>query len=198
MCSGLIVSPVFYFAQTLLTRFVGFAEFAVYAAADQWRIVILFLPSALSRIVLPILSNLNSSNQEDQFKRVLKINLLLNGGFALLVFLGVEAFLPVILYFYRFPTSAVMPFLILGGSAIGASLAVVVGQAIVSKAKIWVGLSFNILWGLQVILYEWVLLKHGLGINSLPIAMFAAYFIHAAIMLYYLNWQIRSAEKKKG
>lgn len=195
MCSGLIVSPVFYFAQTLLTRFVGFAEFAVYAAADQWRIVILFLPSALSRIVLPILSNLNSSNQGDQFKRVLKINLLLNGGLSLLVFLGVAAFLPVVLYFYRFQSSAVMPFLILGGSSIGASLALVVGQAIVSKAKIWVGLSFNILWGIQVILYEWILLKHGFGINSLPIAMFTAYFIHAALMLLYLNRQTKSTKK---
>ena len=73
--SSVLVTPTIWVAKTILTRNTGFEELAIYEAADQWRVMILFIPMAVSQVVLPILSNILGADQS-KFWKVLKINLL--------------------------------------------------------------------------------------------------------------------------
>ena len=89
---SLIVIPTAYWViKTFLARESGFEQVAVYEAADQWKIIIMFIPSSISRIVLPILSN-TGTNESDKFWHILKINLYINGGISFIIALVVCIF----------------------------------------------------------------------------------------------------------
>ena len=55
--SALLITPSFWLIRSILVRAEGFQELAVFEAADQWKVIILFVPTAFSQIVLPILSS---------------------------------------------------------------------------------------------------------------------------------------------
>ena len=58
MLSSIMVVPAFWLVRSMLVRSNGFDELAIYEAADQWKVVMLFIPTAISQIVLPILSSI--------------------------------------------------------------------------------------------------------------------------------------------
>ena len=58
--SGALVGPVNWVCGVLLVNQPdGYGEMGVYSAANQWRIAILFIPSMLGQVILPLLANLN-------------------------------------------------------------------------------------------------------------------------------------------
>ena len=61
----------------------GYAELGVYAAADKWRVVIVFVPTYVFAMVVPVLSNLHGEGDRAAFQKVFKANLRLNGSLAL-------------------------------------------------------------------------------------------------------------------
>jgi len=71
-------APVLWFCSVLIVRSPhGFEQMAFYSGADRWRLAILFVPTALFRSTLPILSNLHEKNPEG-YIRVHRAHLLLN------------------------------------------------------------------------------------------------------------------------
>ena len=83
----------------MLTRFASFEELAIYEVADQWRIIIMFIPASISQIVLPILSSISSS-KNDTYWKVFKINILINVAVAAIVTLFVSLFSEKIMSLY--------------------------------------------------------------------------------------------------
>ena len=81
--SSLLITPSFWLIRSILVRSDGFRELAVFEVADQWKIIILFIPTAFSQIVLPILSSLQKS--KSTFITTLKYNLLIVGISALVL-----------------------------------------------------------------------------------------------------------------
>lgn len=176
--SSLIVSPVMWYPQTLLVRDSGFSAQGIYDAANQWRMVFLFIPSALSRIVLPLLSNLNGKNNSGSYTRILKINLLVNGGTTFIFLVLFAAAAPLVLRGYDLPLSCYPTFVLLAASTVFSSLAAVFGQAIISKSRTWIGFLFNLCWGAMLISFSVLFLKMGMKETALSLGMLLAYFFH--------------------
>ncbi len=201
MLSSLLVSPVMWFAQSLVARSTNFSEIAIYSVADQWRMVLLFVPSALSRIVLPILSNLYSDNNMESYLKALKYNIILNMSATVVSFIGLLLLSSFLLKLYGLEKIAIYPILILGASTIFASIANVVGHAITSRAKTWIGFGFNLLWGIMIILFTILFLNLFAGALSLALAVLISYILHTifqSIYFYCITKNINIKQEAKA
>ena len=183
--SSIMVAPVFWLSRTMLVNSSGFEELAVYEAADQWKIIILFIPGALSQIVLPILSSLISESV-NRYKRVLLYNIAINAFITTILALGVSLFSRPIMGFYGKDYLDVWPIILLAVSTIPTSVSAVVGLSISSRAKMWIGFFFNLIWGLLVIAFNFIFLNRGMGASGLSLAILCAYIIHTIIQSIYL------------
>ena len=188
LLSSLLVTPAFWIAKAMLANKAGFAEVGLYEVADQWKIIILFFPSAVSQIVLPILSNLKSSDSGlKKYWKVLWINVLLNGGVCLILSLIVIIFNPQLLSLYGSEYTNSLPLIIIVLSTVFTSIAQVVGLAIASMGKMWTGCIFNIIWAFILILFCYIFINMGLGATGIALALLLSYLIHTIIQLIYLK-----------
>ncbi len=74
--SSSLTVPATLIGTVLLTRQPdGLAEVGLYAAASRWSFAVLFLPTAVSRIVLPMLANFDGLSNRADFRRVFLTNL---------------------------------------------------------------------------------------------------------------------------
>ena len=64
----------------------------------------------------------------------------------------------------------------------------VVGQAIISKGKMWMGFLFNALWAVALISVSFLLIKIGYGAMGLAYATLIAYMLHTGWQGFYLNY----------
>lgn len=183
--SSIMVAPVFWLARTMLVNSSSFEELAVYEAADQWKIIILFIPGALSQVVLPILSSL-IGDSVNRYKRVLLYNIAINALVATILALGVTLFSKQIMGFYGKDYLDTWPLILLAISTIPTAVSAVVGLSISSRAKMWTGFLFNMIWGLLVIGFNYVFLNKGMGATGLSLAILCAYSIHTFIQSFYL------------
>lgn len=196
--SSLLVSPVMWYIQSLLVRKNGFEELSIYSAADQWRMVLLFVPSALSRVALPILSNLYGNKENETYLKMMKMNLYVNGGSALLFFVFFVIISPVVLKLYDFSLSCFRVFFSLAASTFFSSLAAVFGQAITSRSKVWIGFLYNLLWGVMVIAFTYIFLNMNLGALALSLGILLSYILHTFFQAFYFRKLIKSTFIKEG
>lgn len=191
-CCSLLVVPVFWGCKAMLANRCGFDEVGLYEVADQWKVIILFIPSAISQIVLPILSSMvkpDSAAEEtgETYWKVLNINILLNAGITLLLTIFVAAFSKFIMHLYGDSFDNVWPLIIICVSTIFTSASQVVGLAVASLNKMWLGLLFNLFWAVMTILLTYVFINLGLGATAVALAICIAYFVHTIIQLAYLK-----------
>ena len=183
---SLIVIPTAYWIiKTFLARESGFEQVAVYEAADQWKIIIMFVPSSISRIVLPILSN-TGTDESGKFWHILKINLYINGGVSFAAALVVCIFSRFIMGLYGIGYSDTTTLIVLAVSAVLWSLSNVVGLSISSRAKMWAGFAFNSIWTVMVICLSYFFVQKGLGAQGLAYAILCSFTFHTIIQFVYL------------
>ena len=184
--SSLMVAPVFWYVRSMLVRYGGFGAMGIYEVADQWKIIILFIPSAISQIVLPILSNMVGCNDNRSYWKLLKYNIYLNVSVTFVLSLLVILCSHWILGFYGNSFTDVEPIVILAFSTVFTSFANVVGLAISSRAKMWVGFVFNALWACILIGVSYYFLNLGWGASGLAWAVLVSYIIHSFVQFFYL------------
>lgn len=184
----IVFSPTIWVVKTILANDCGFDELAIFEAADQWKIMILFIPSAVSQVVLPILSSIVGVDSS-KFWKILKINLYLNAGIALLMAIVVSALSPFIMTMYgKAYVSDYWVLVILAASTVFSSMANVVGLAISSWSKMWVGFLFNCVWAIMVIGFSCLFIDMGMRARGLALAFTVAYAIHTTLQLIYLRY----------
>lgn len=198
MLSTLMVMPVFLGVKMMLANFNGFGEVGVYGAADQWKTMILFVPSAMSRIALPILSNIRSKGEIRTYTRVLLINVLMNAGVTVFLSAIVIGLSKNIMMLYGREFLEPMPLILLALSTVFTSIASVVGLAIASQAKMWIGFGFNLIWGILALGLCYIFLRHGLGAKGAAAAILLSYLVHTILQSFYLAWLIRKDKCKKA
>lgn len=186
--SSLLVMPVFWYIKTLLVRDNGFGTMAVYDIADQWRLIILFIPGALGQIIVPLLSNIQGKKDRmDDFWKVLRINIGINVAITGTLSLLVILFGHYIMRIYGKEFTETGALVLLSISCIFTALSNVVGQAIASRAKMWVGFGFNLLWGIIVVTLSIVFLGKGWGASGLALAVLLSYVLHTLYQYVYLK-----------
>jgi len=189
--SGLMVSPMYWIVRTMLVNHAGFEELAVYEASEQWRMIILFIPTAVSAVVLPILSSLHETSA-NKYRKVLKTNLLLNAGIALCFASVVAVCSPWIMRAYGSNYgNNTLTLILLAFSTVFQTMANVVGLSIWSRSKVWQGLCFNLLWAVMMVSFTYIFLCMNIGSVALALASIVSYFIHTSFQLIYLSFHLR-------
>ncbi len=189
MLSSIMVAPVFWAVRTMLVNHTDFGELAVYEAADQWKVIILFIPAAVSHVALPILSSLVDDSPQ-RYKKVLRYNILLNAGISSVIALIVCVASPLIMGFYGKSYTDPMPLVYLALSTIFTSVSTVVGISIQSRAKMWTGFGFNLFWGIMVLSFSCFFLEKGMGASGVALGIMVSYAIHALLQYTYLRFTI--------
>lgn len=184
--SSFLIVPVYFMIRILIKRYVDFSGMADYDVGDQWRLLILFVPTSICAIVLPILSSI-SNDEKPKFWKVLNLNILLNGAVTALIALLVIAFSGIILSFYGPDYNNPFPLIVLSITCIFISIAAVVGNAIVSLGYMWTSLLFNLIWASIVLTLTYLLLENGHGVNGVAIAMLISYVISFVAQYSYLR-----------
>ncbi|MGJ1291961.1 oligosaccharide flippase family protein [Sphingobacterium multivorum] len=186
--AGLMIGPVIWLCNYFLVNQPdGYQEMAVFDIANQWRTTILFIPAALSQIVLPLLAS--SINDKASYKMYfymnLKINLYVGLGFG-----GLLALLtPVIVWFYGGNyANAHYPMLIMFITTVFIAANNVIGQAIASQGKMWLGFFVNLLWALVLILCTYFLVvQNHFGATGLALSYLISYVFHSFVQFVFIK-----------
>lgn len=184
--ASLLVAPVYWVIKSLLVRTDGFSQLAIFEAADQWKIIILFIPSAISNVVLPILSSVVNQSKQD-FWKVLKINIYLNAGISFILTCIVCLFGSYIMNLYGKDFGGSLTLIILCASTIFTSISTVVGLSISSRNKMWTGFAFNLLWAVFIIGLSYTFLSYNYGAKGLAMAILCSYALLSILQLIYLK-----------
>ena len=193
-----VVGPVNWACSALLVnRPDGYGEMGIFSAAGQWQIAILFIPGMLSRIVLPLLSNLNAESEGQQYRKVLILNIVLNIGITLAIVLPLVLLAHFVMSAYGAGFEHGKNVLrVLAFATVLMAANSVIGQAIISKGKMWIGFMFNILWAIALLSVAWILLYNGYGAFGLACATLIAYVFHTVWQSIYLGRVLKGKGEK--
>ncbi len=189
--SGVMIGPVNWVCAVLLVNQPdGYNEMGLFSAANQWFVMLLYLPALLGNVMLPVLSERIGQNEIKQSMKILKFAIKMN---ALLVF-------PLVLL-----TSIASPFIMnLNGEGFRSgwpTLVVVlftagllavqipIGQIIAASGKMWLGFAMNSGWAITFIVSTLLLLE--LGALGLASARAISYLVHTTWVSVYAIWLIR-------
>jgi O-antigen/teichoic acid export membrane protein len=193
--SGLLVTPVTWVCNTLLVNQPnGYAEMGVFNAANQWRNLILFIPSILGQIVLPILANLEGKGNRSSQWKILYANIAVTAAICLSAAAGISLLAPFIMHTYGSGyTTGNLSLILLSFSAVLTAIAAVIGQVIASSGKMWWGMLLNLIWGIAFIGSTWLLRSQ--GAYGLSLATLLAYVLHLFTLWAFIHFYLRKAHR---
>ena len=186
--SGIMVSPVLWVCSAMLVNQPdGYGQMGLFDAANQWRMAILFIPGVVGQIVLPLLASLNGMDDQLKYRKILKYSAYINGVVALVVAFPVALLSPAIMRSYGVGFEEGVPVLtLLAISTVLTALNSVVGQAIASNGRMWVGFLFNFMWAAMLLVLSYYFVYNGYGATGLAIAIIISYILHSILQSYYV------------
>jgi O-antigen/teichoic acid export membrane protein len=146
LASLLVVGGVWVCNALLARQPEGYAELGLYAAADKWRVLIVFVPTYAFAMMVPVLSNLHGEGDGAGFRKVFRANLRLNGGLALLS-AAVIAILaaPIIAVYGKSFRGGQVVLMVLAFSAAAEVLNAILGQPLIAAHQMWWRFAFDLL-----------------------------------------------------
>jgi len=192
--SILVVSAIWVCNAMLARQPQGYAELGLYAAADKWRVLIVFVPSYVFAMVLPVLSNLHGEGDGAAFQKVFKANLQLNGSLALVTAALIAVFAGPIMRVYgdAFRGGRVV-LLVLAFAAIAEVFNATLGQPLVAAHKMWWRFGFDVLFVVLLVGLAWVLIPKRGALGLAAAYGFAYALTSLAISLFHLQRSRSSA-----
>jgi O-antigen/teichoic acid export membrane protein len=161
--SGITGSAAIWWCNKLLVTNAGYAELAVFSAASNLRLMVLFLPGVAARVVSPILNNLLANGETRTYRRAFWCAVAGNGAVGLclaaIIFFAGRRLLH--LFGKDFTGSSALLLLLLS-SAVVEIVATNLYQAIFTRASLWWQVGIGSIWAAVLILVsELVLTRHG-------------------------------------
>jgi O-antigen/teichoic acid export membrane protein len=182
--ASIVVGPAMWACNALLVHQPeGYAQLGLYTAADRWRLLILFVPTSVFGMVVPVLSNLYGTGDLLGFKRVFRANVILNSGLALTLAIVVTVLAPRIMSVFGKTFHSGWPILaILAFSALPEALNTVLGHPLIVADAMWWRFGFDLLLAAVLVGTAFVLIPRW-GAIGLASAYFLA-FSGASVGLY--------------
>ncbi|MHA7108847.1 oligosaccharide flippase family protein [Sunxiuqinia elliptica] len=186
LLSGLLVSPVVWACNAILVNQPkGYDEMAIFDAANQWRTLVLFIPTVLSQIALPLFAS--STEHHNRFVKILKINILANIFISSLIALTVSLFSKEIMQLYGNTfQEGWLVLVLLVSSSIFYTVGNILGKALAGKDKVWTDFSFNLLWAFSLLITAYFLLDKGYGAVGLAMANLFSYILFSSVKVIYI------------
>lgn len=178
---GATAGPVNWICNALLVNQPnGYMEMGIFNAANQWRQVILFVPSMVGIAVFPILSNLYGAGDQASYSKVFRYGLLFNGTIILTVAVPIAGLASFIMAGYGQGFAERQEVLVWLVMATVANVAAnVICQSLMSVDRMWAVFYLCGLYSLTLIgsTLFLVALKN-LNASSLALATMIAYIVH--------------------
>lgn len=160
LLSGALTMPAQWLANTILVRLPdGYTELGVLNAATQWRTLLVFLPTVLASVALPLMSAGLSDAREDDgdasrdYARTFEMT---QGLSILVVFpLGtLAAFLtqPILALYGRTYENGDVMLIGTVATAMAATVGVAVATAVQARGRMWLGFSTSLSWSVLLVL----------------------------------------------
>ena len=190
LLASLAIAPVLWICNLMIVRSPhGFQQMALYAGADRWRVIILFIPSALFRSALPMLSNLHRENPAG-YKRVAQANLWVNMVLVVIPVCLFASFSKVIMESYGASFRSGWPILVvLCLATIPEALNTILGYPLVVSGKMWSRFMFDLLLS-AVLLIGSLLLIPVYGAFGFALAYAAAFSVTSVGLLLFTRDRI--------
>jgi O-antigen/teichoic acid export membrane protein len=164
----------------------GYAEMGLFNAANQWRMAVLFLPTALGASLMPVLSSLHSEQRRPTYRKVIIINLILAGGISTAIAGAVALASPWISAMYGADFERAAPVIVLlCATAVLISLGNVVGADMAGRGKVWLGVLFCAMVSTWLVGLTWYFAPK-YGALGIAIASVIAYSIHTVWLAIYM------------
>ncbi len=159
LASMLVVAAIWVCNALLARQPQGYAELGLYAAADKWRVMIVFIPTYVFAMVVPVLSNLYGEGDGAGFQKVFKANLRLNAGLALALAVLIAAFAGPIMAMYgsSFGGGRIV-LMVLAFSGFGEVLNAILGQPLIAAHQMWSRFAFAVCFVVLLVGLAWVLI----------------------------------------
>jgi O-antigen/teichoic acid export membrane protein len=140
--SGLVSMPAVWLANTFLVRQPGgYGQLALYSAAMNLRVLVLFLPKNVNNVVLSILNNQKGLGDERRYRQIFWGNIVFSAAVVLLGGSAIILLGPRLLGLYGKGFGEAFPVLIiLVSAALVEAMAIAVYQAIYTKEMMWLSL----------------------------------------------------------
>ena len=183
--SALMVTPTFWGIRTILLQHDGYNSLALFEAADQWKVMMLFIPTAISQMVLPILTSIRQQRQ--QFRHVLLANIALIVGISSMITLLVLLLGGPIMQLYGKGFSDKMPLVYLALSNIFSAYSNIIEMSIYSKNKMWQAFVINLFWAIVLLVSAYGLVERGLNATGIALAVLIAYGLKSILATLYLK-----------
>lgn len=183
--SALMVTPTFWGIRTILLQHDGYNSLALFEAADQWKVMMLFIPTAISQMVLPILTSIRQQRQ--QFRHVLLANIGLIVGISSVITLMVLLLGGPIMQLYGKGFSDKMPLVYLALSNIFSAYSNIIEMSIYSKNKMWQAFVINLFWAIVLLVSAYGLVERGLNATGIALAVLIAYALKSILATLYLT-----------
>ena len=150
---SLVIMPAMWLSSVILVNQPnGYRALGIFDAADRWRQLILFLPSSIAPMILPMLSNLHGLGARESFKKVFYTNLALNFVISLIPAFGLALISRFAMGLYGNGYDAGwLTLIILSGVTIASTLNIAMGQGIVSLGLIWWRFSLDVVLAVLLI-----------------------------------------------
>lgn len=182
-----------WYSKTILVQESGFEAMATFDIAEQWRTQLLFIPGAISQIVLPILSNSKHSSN-DQL-RVIKSNITINVTTTLFIMILFLCLGKYIMQLYGDNYTNAIPLYLMGATGVIISITNVLGSACFANDKAWHICTLNGIQGILLIILTKQFLLEGLADTGLALANVISYTIFA-LMLWLVVTHVLRLNKK--
>lgn len=184
--SSLVVGPALWVCNTLLIRQPeGYSQLGIYAAADRWRLLLLFVPTSVFGMVVPVLSNLYGSGNYAGFDQVFRLNLRLNLWLALAPAVVISALALPIMSLYGVQFRAGWPILILlAGAALPEALNNIYMARLICAHRIWwrVALDLELIVILLLLAWRWVPRWGALGLAMAYLTALVTLWLSQALL----------------
>ncbi|MGI8549397.1 MAG: oligosaccharide flippase family protein, partial [Dehalococcoidia bacterium] len=146
LLSSVATLPAIWIANVMLVRQPdGYAALGLFTAANKWSLLILFVPTSVANIVLPMLANLRGIGDDHAFRQVFHANILVSLACTLVPGALVAAFaVPIMALYGGDYRKGWLILAILALTTVPTALNTVLGQAIVSTDSVWWRFWFDV------------------------------------------------------
>jgi O-antigen/teichoic acid export membrane protein len=190
LLTTLSFTPANWWSNVLLARTSGYAESGVFNAVFHWQMFILFFSNAVSRIGLPMLSNVRAENNGEKYGRFLGVNFVLTTLPALAIAVPVALAAPWILKLYG-PAYAhgTTALVLISFASVLSAFNIPVGHAIWSLDANVPAVLLAVLNGVTLVLSAYALA--GRGAAGLAGAYVIMGLVQTAVNIPFVFWLLR-------
>lgn len=188
--AGSMTGPVTWACSALLVnRPDGYSEMGIFSATNQWFAVLLFFPTILGNVILPLLSDQMSLNNNKQSLKTMVLAIKVNLLIVMPLVIAVSIASPYIMNLYGESFSKGWPTLIVILWTAGLlAIQQPVGQIIAASGQMWIGFAMNTGWAIVFIVSTLHMVKYGaIGLAS---ARILSYVVHATWTFGFAIWLI--------